>query len=89
MKHIYRKFSLLRAGLLAVSIVAGSKGYQPDYGYTPIDPGELAAPKVSRDDPDFRKQYPTLEKYDEPVTITVAAVQYGLESDVKKGTTPF
>ncbi len=88
MKSSSHKVSLIIAGVLAVAFVGGCKGYEPDYTYTPIDPGELPAPVVARTDPSFREHYPTLEPYESPVKITVAAIQYGLESGVKAGTTP-
>lgn len=87
MKRIHRTVALAISGFLALAFVAGC-GYEPDYGYTAIDPGELPEPAVSRDDPSFRDYYPTLEPYDEPVTVTVAAIEYALEADVKPGTTP-
>lgn len=87
MKRISRIFTFAMACVLSAAFVS-SCGYKPDYSYTPVDPGELAAPVVSRDDPTFREHYPTLEPYEKPVTVTVAAVQYALESDVKAGTTP-
>lgn len=88
MKGLSRKITIFFASILTFSFICGCKGYEPDYTYTPIDPGELPAPTVERTDPTFREYYPTLEPYEEPVTITVAAVQYGLESGVKPGTTP-
>ena len=77
MKGFSRKITVFFAGILTFSFICGCKGYEPDYTYTPIDPGELPAPTVERTDPTFREYYPTLEPYEEPVTITVAAVQYG------------
>ena len=87
MKKIVKTIlTVLTAVIMGASAVGC--GYEPDYDYVAIDPGELAAPVVPMDDPTFRDHYPTLEPYDEPVKITVAAVEYGLESDVKSGTTP-
>lgn len=84
---------------LAAAFLCGtlaSCGYSEDYTYTAIDPGTLASPtvefKTAEEDQaqneTYRKAYPTLEKYESPVKITVGVIQYELESNVKKGTTP-
>ncbi len=88
MQRKMRKQLIAVMGAAMMLATVGCTRYQPDYSYTAIDPGTLAAPVVERDDPTFRDHYPTLERYEEPVTITVAAVQYGLEAGVKAGTTP-
>ncbi len=87
MKKIIKK-TIAVVGAVMFAGMFGCTAYKPDYSYAPINPGELAAPTVERTDPTFREVYPTLERYAEPVKITVAAVQYGLESGVKAGTTP-
>lgn len=88
MKRMTKCLCLLMATVSALSVFGGCKGYQEDYTYTAIHPGSIAEPTVSRDNPTFRDLYPTMEPYEETVTITVAATQYDLESNVKKGTTP-
>lgn len=88
MKKITRSLVLAMAAVSAFTVMGSCGGYEEDYSYTAINPGTIADPTVSREDPTFREVYPTMEKYAEPVTITVAATQYDLESNVKKGTTP-
>lgn len=94
-----RKTTSAFCTFLAAAFLCGtfaSCGYTEDYTYTAIDPGTLAAPtvefKTAEEDPSqneaYRKAYPTLEKYESPVKITVGVIQYELESNVKKGTTP-
>ncbi len=88
MKKIIKSIiTVLSAVVLSASVIGC--GYEPDYSYEAIDPGVLAEPVVSRDDPTFRDHYPTLEPYDEPVKITVAAVTTSqLKAGVPAGTTP-
>lgn len=94
-----RKTTSAFCTFLAAAFLGGtfaSCGYTEDYTYTAIDPGTLAAPtvefKTAEEDPSqnetYRKAYPALEKYESPVKITVGVIQYELESNVKKGTTP-
>lgn len=67
-----------------------------DYNYEAIDPGTLAAPraefKTAEEDAAknaaYRAEYPTLDRYENTVTVKVAAIQYELEPNVKRGTTP-
>jgi putative aldouronate transport system substrate-binding protein len=88
MKRKYN-FSVINLLLLAFVILFTSAcGYEPDYEFSAIDPGQLKAPSVSRTDEKFRDVYGTLTPYEDEVTITVAAIQYDVESGVKPGTTP-
>lgn len=90
--------SLACAFLLALTFVGTLAGcnYKKDYTYKPINRGTLREPEVefktAAEDPEqnakFREKYPTLKKYEQPVKVTVGAIQYQLESDVKPGTTP-
>lgn len=67
-----------------------------NYDYEAIDPGTLAAPRAefvtavedAEKNAAYRKEYPTLDKYPETVTLNVAAIQYPLESGVAIGTVP-
>ena len=72
---------------LSVSLLSGC-GYEETFEYDRIDPGKLPTPLAERGTPEFRQHYPTLEPYEEEVTIKVAAIQYELEANVKIGTTP-
>lgn len=75
--------------VLLFTILVGCDGcYKPSFEYEAVDPGQLTAPTVALDSEEFREIYPTLEKYEDEVTITVAVTQYDLESNVKVGTTP-
>lgn len=66
------------------------------YDYEAIDPGKLKAPtvafKTAAEDAaanaEYRKAYPTMERYKDTVTVTVGVIQYDLEANVKPGTTP-
>ena len=79
----------LLAGLMATGLaLTATSCYTPELEYEAINTGQLQAPKVSRNSAEYRKEYATLEKYAEPVEITVAVCQYELESGVKLGTTP-
>ena len=90
--------SLACAFLLALTFVGTLAGcnYKKDYTYKPINRGTLREPEVefktAAEDPEqnakFREKYHTLKKYEQPVKVTVGAIQYQLESDVKPGTTP-
>lgn len=71
-----------------ILLVATSCGYTPDYEFQAIDPGQLKAPSVSRISSSYRDVYGEYTPYDEEITITVAAIQYDLESGIKSGTTP-
>jgi len=77
------------AAAVAVVLVAGYfiflyEPYVPDSGYHAVDPGELPE-KVAG----FDYQSEMLKPYDQEITITVAAIDYPLESNVKQGTTPY
>lgn len=66
------------------------------YDYVAVDPGTLQAPKATFKtaaedaavNAEYRKAYPTMERYKDTVTVTVGVIQYDLESNVKEGTTP-
>ncbi len=96
MKKFYSAMSSLMALTLLCGALAGC-GYTEEYDYEAIDPGTLAAPRAEYATPEedaaknaaYRAEYPTLDRYEEPVTIKVAAIQYELEPDVKIGTTPY
>lgn len=85
---------ILAAVAFSGALAACTTGDQ--YDYVAIDPGTLAAPRAefataeedAAKNAAYRKEYPALEKYSEPVTIKVAAIQYELEPNVKTGTTP-
>ncbi len=87
--------AICMAACMACGIFA-SCSYDLDYSYEAIDPGTLAAPSVefvrASEDAEknaaYRAVYPTLERYEQTVTVNVAAIQYELESNVKVGTTP-
>ena len=85
-KMIRRMLAVFAATVMSVCVTGC--GYKPDYSYEAIDPGTLPAPAVQRDDPTFRDRYPTLERYEDPVTITVAAVSYSPKAGVPANTTP-
>lgn len=84
-------------GLVMLCGSLAACGPYGNYDYEAIDPGTLAAPSVefksAEEDPAqnaaYRAVYPTMKKYDQPVTITVGVIQYDLEADVKVGTTPY
>lgn len=57
--------------------------YKIDESYTAVDPGELPAKQAG-----FDYEKAAMEPYDEEITITVAAIDYPLETGVKEGTTP-
>lgn len=79
MKKISICFALIFVMLFG--ILSGC--YRPDEGYEAVDPGKLPE-KVAGFDYDAAR----LGRYEEPITITVAAVEHPLEPDVKIGTTP-
>lgn len=94
-----RKFLSVTCCAMAVLVCGGmlaACGGLEDYGYEAIDPGTLASPRAefvtAEEDAEgnaaYRKEYPTLDRYENTVTVKVAAIQYELESDVKVGTTP-
>lgn len=58
--------------------------YKPDEGYEAVDPGELPA-KIDG----FDYEAARLGRYEQPIKITVAAIDYPLEEGVKEGTTPY
>lgn len=74
---------LLSAIILAFPILFAAGCYSPDEGYEAINPGTLPDPIPGKD-------YATLgmEKYPEPITLTVAAIEFPLEGSVKPGTSP-
>ncbi len=75
---------LVVGAAVGTGIGIGSKGcYKPDHGYTAVDPGELPAPREG-----FDYEKASLEKYSQPITITVGAIDYPLDEGVKPGTTP-
>lgn len=82
-------------GLVMLSGAFAACGFG-NYDYEAIDPGTLSAPKVAfktaAEDAEtnaaYRKVYPTMDRYDETVTVTVGVIDYDLEANVKKGTTP-
>ena len=77
------------SGLLGVGLaLTAASCYKPTYEYTPVNPGQLAAPTVSRDSADYRKKYAELGRYEETVKLDVAVCQFELEAGVKLGTTP-
>lgn len=86
MKNKIRLINLLL--ILVILPFVFACGYEPDYEFVAINPGKLKAPSISRTDENFRNTYGTLTPYDEEITITVAAIQYDVESGVKPGTTP-
>ena len=79
---------LLIATMLLALPLALSSCYKPSFEYEAVDPGQLQAPSVSRTSAEYRQKYPTLERYDETVTLNVAVCQFELEAGVKIGTTP-
>lgn len=82
------KKSILSTALTLVTAAVVGFGtigcYRPDEGYTAVDPGELPA-KIDG----FDYKAAQLERYESPITVTVAAVDYPLEGNVKEGTTPY
>ena len=76
--------AVLAAVLLSVYFIFIYEPYVPDTGYSAIDPGELPD-KLEN----FDYQTAGLQRYDEEITITVAAIDYPLEANVKVGTTPY
>lgn len=85
-KNILNRIIALVLFAFATILLTGC--YKPNFEYEEIDPGQLPAPSVKWGQEGFRDAYPTLEKYEEEVTITIAVTQYDLESNVKIGTTP-
>ena len=94
-----KKFLSIVSCVLAAFTVGGmlvACGGVPEYDYEAIDPGTLAAPRAefvaasedAQKNAAYRKEYPTLDRYEQTVTIKVAASQYELEPNVKIGTTP-
>ncbi len=73
----------LAAVLLVGYFVFLYEPYTPDTGYSAVDPGELPE-KVAG----FDYESEMLKPYDEEITITVAAIDYPLEANVKAGTKP-
>ena len=62
--------------------------YEPDLEYKPVEVGQLQAPSVSLENKEeFRKAYPTMERYKETVTIDVAVCEFPLEPGVDPKTT--
>ena len=96
MKKFYSVISCALGVLFFCGSLAACK-YDDEYDYEAIDPGTLAAPRVeyvsaaedAAKNAAYRAEYPTLDRYAEPVTIKVAAIQYELEPNVKVGTTPY
>lgn len=96
MKKFYSATCCLLGAVFACGMFAACGGYEDDYGYEAINPGTLATPKAEfkpaqedrAQNEAYRKEYPTLERYDETVTVKVGAIQYELEPGVKVGTTP-
>ena len=84
MKNIKKLFVALLLLVFGISI----SGCELDYSYEAQNTGQLQSPGMALSSPEFREKYPTLEKYETPVKITVAVTQYELEAGVKKGTTP-
>lgn len=95
MKKFYSAISCAM-GVLMLGGTLAACGYVGDYSYEAIDPGTLAAPRAEYASAEedaaknaaYRREYPTLERYPETVTIKVAAINYDLEGNVKVGTTP-
>lgn len=69
--------------LIVVYFACCFEPYNPDGEYSATDPGTLPD-KIEG----FDYESQQLKPYDEEITITVAAIDYPLESDVKAGTTP-
>lgn len=96
MKKSISAISCVLAMLMGCAALAACTNYEDDYDYVAIDPGTLVAPraefKTAEEDAaknaQYRAEYPTLDRYDETVTVKVAAIQYELEPNVKRGTTP-
>lgn len=96
MKKSISAISCALALVLGGAALAGCTSYEEDYDYEAIDPGTLTAPvkefataeEDAAKNAAYREAYPTLERYSEPVTVKVAAIQYELEPNVKRGTTP-
>ena len=70
--------------LLAGYFIFFYEPYVPDTGYSAVEVGKLPD-KIDG----FDYKAAQLSPYDEEITITVAAIDYPLESNVKEGTTPF
>lgn len=80
-----KKTSIISIAMIfvfAVSLLLGGC-YKVDESYTAVAPGELPAKKEG-----FDYEKAGMEPYDEEITITVAAIDYPLETGVKEGTTP-
>lgn len=75
--------TLLTVVMTAVVGLGSAGCYHPDEGYEAIDPGELPAPIA-----DFDYEAERMGRYDKEITITVGAIDWPLNSDVKPGTTP-
>ena len=75
--------------LLAIIPVVLTGCGDEDFSYEAVDPGQMQAPTVERTSAEYRKKYSTLERYDETVTIDVAAIDYPLEAGVKENLSPF
>lgn len=81
----HARFGKIFALVMTSVIGLGSVGcYSPDDGYTAVDPGELPE-KIAG----FDYEKAGLEPYENEITISVAAIDYPLESDVQAGTTPY
>ncbi len=96
MKKSVSAISCALALLMGGAMLAACTNYEDDYDYTAIDPGTLAAPtkefvtaeEDAAKNAEYRAAYPTLDRYENTVTVKVAAIQYELEPNVKRGTTP-
>ena len=89
MNKILRRIFIALTLFALPLVVTGCGCYSPDFEYKAVDPGQLKAPEGGLADYDaYREKYAELGRYDEEITITVAAVDYTLEPDVKAGTSP-
>ncbi len=82
-KIIIGAVALVLVAVIAVYFVVCYEPYTPDEGFKPINPGTLPEKRA-----DFDYEAAGLSPYEEEITITVGAIDYPLEADVKKGTTP-
>lgn len=82
-KMIMAGIALALVVIIVLFFVFVYEPYRPDSGFTAVDPGTLPEKIVG-----FDYEKAQLSPYEQPITITVGAIDYPLEANVKIGTTP-
>ena len=90
MNKIIRKIFI--ATMLVVLPLSMVGCYEEDYSYEPVNVGQLQPASYKVGSAEYKEKYAYLGSYgeygkDEPITITVAAVDYPLESGIPSSTT--